>query len=181
MGSAFTKMIDSVMSRFQKESRVLLLGLDAAGKTTLLYRMNLGETIVTLPTVGFNVETVKYKNVDFTIWDVGGQDKIRPLWKHYYRGSDALIWIIDSADQDRFDLSCEELHSVLQADELRDAKLLVFANKMDLPGAANPQEIARSLRLNELRNREWYVQSCVATKGDGIYEGLDKLCDLLQG
>jgi len=179
MGSALAKMLDSVMSRFSKESRVLLLGLDAAGKTTLLYRMNLGETIVTLPTIGFNVETVQYKNVNFTIWDVGGQDKIRPLWKHYYTGSHALIWIVDAADPDRFELSCEEMKKVLSAPELDEAKLLVFANKMDLPGAASPDQIARALELHSLRQREWFVQPCTATKGDGIYEGMDRLCDML--
>lgn len=69
-----------------KEMRILMLGLDAAGKTTILYKLKLGQSVTTIPTVGFNVETVTYKNVKFNVWDVGGQDKIRPLWRHYYTG-----------------------------------------------------------------------------------------------
>jgi small GTP-binding protein len=69
-----------------KEYRILMLGLDAAGKTTLLYKLKLGEIQTTIPTIGFNVETLEYKNLKFTVWDVGGQTKIRHLWRHYYQG-----------------------------------------------------------------------------------------------
>jgi ADP-ribosylation factor protein 6 len=69
-----------------KEMRLLMLGLDAAGKTTILYKLKLNQDVTTIPTVGFNVETVTYKNVKFNVWDVGGQDKIRPLWRHYFSG-----------------------------------------------------------------------------------------------
>lgn len=64
-----------------------MLGLDAAGKTTILYKLKLGESTITIPTIGFNVETVQYKNINFTVWDVGGQHLVRPLWKHYYPGT----------------------------------------------------------------------------------------------
>jgi len=77
-----------------------MLGLDAAGKTTILYRLQLGEDVHSIPTIGFNVETVNYKNISFTIWDVGGQDRLRKLWRHYYKDNDALIFVIDSADRD---------------------------------------------------------------------------------
>ena len=69
----------------KKEMRILMVGLDAAGKTTILYKLKLGEIVTTIPTIGFNVETVEYKNISFTVWDVGGQDKIRPLWRHYFQ------------------------------------------------------------------------------------------------
>jgi len=69
--------------------RLLMLGLDAAGKTTILYKLKLNQDVTTIPTVGFNVETVTYKNVKFNVWDVGGQDKIRPLWRHYFSGKRA--------------------------------------------------------------------------------------------
>lgn len=174
------KMIDTVMSRFKKDSRVILLGLDAAGKTTILYQLSLGEKIVTLPTVGFNVETVTYKNIDFTVWDVGGQDKIRGLWKHYYLGTDALIWCVDSSDRERLDMARDELHRVLSEDLLRDVKVLVFANKMDLPNAFGPSEIAEGLQLRKLQQRDWYVQQCCGTNGDGLYEGLDNLATMLE-
>jgi len=180
MGSYFAKMIESVMSRFSKDSRVILLGLDAAGKTTILYRLNLGENVVTLPTVGFNVETITYKNVNFTVWDVGGQDKIRGLWKHYYQGTDALIWCVDSSDKERTHLARDELHRVLSDDLLQNVKVLVFANKMDLPGAMNPTELADGLQLRKLSQKDWYVQQCCGTNGEGLYEGLDHLATMLE-
>lgn len=157
------------------QKRVILVGLDAAGKTTVLYKLKLGETMVTIPTVGFNVETVKYKKLEFTMWDIGGQDKIRPLWRHYYDGSNAIIFVVDSNDSHRVEVAASELHKLLAAEELKDACLLVFANKQDLPNSMSAAELAEKLQLNKLRGREYYVQSCVATSGDGLYEGLDWL------
>ncbi|KAF8406272.1 hypothetical protein HHK36_008357 [Tetracentron sinense] len=119
----------------KREMRILMVGLDAAGKTTILYKLKLGEIITTIPTIGFNVETVEYKNVSFTVWDVGGQDK----------------------------------------DDLRDAILLVFANKQDLPNAMSVSEITDKLGLHSLRQRHWFIQSTCATSGQGLYEGLDWL------
>merc|ERR1712020_311123 len=116
----------------EQEKRILMLGLDAAGKTTIVYNLQLGEVVHTIPTIGFNVEKIAYKNVDMTIWDVGGQTKIRPLWRHYYVNTDALIWVVDSADQDRLEESAEEMKQVLNSPELSEAKVLVYANKQDL-------------------------------------------------
>jgi len=166
----------------KKEMRILMVGLDAAGKTTILYKLKLGEVVTTIPTIGFNVETVEYKNISFTVWDVGGQDKIRPLWRHYYQNTQGVIFVVDSNDRDRIDDSKdyehsakEELNRMLAEDELRDAVLLVFANKQDLPNAMKVQEVTEKLGLNKLRNRQWYIQGCAATTGDGLYEGLDWL------
>jgi small GTP-binding protein len=85
------------------------------------------------PYPGFNVETVEYKNIQFTVWDVGGQDKIRPLWRHYFQNTQGIIFVVDSNDRDRVVEAREELQRMLNEDELRDAILLVFANKQDLP------------------------------------------------
>lgn len=152
-----------------------MVGLDAAGKTTILYKLKLGEVVTTIPTIGFNVETVEYKNINFTVWDVGGQDKIRPLWRHYYQNTQGLIFVVDSNDRDRIIEARDELTKMLNEDEMRDAILLVFANKQDLPNAMNAAEITDKLQLNSLRNRQWYIQSTCATSGDGIYEGFDWL------
>merc|ERR1719363_23647 len=119
------------------ELRILMVGLDAAGKTTILYKLHLGEVVTTIPTIGFNVETVEYKNINFTVWDVGGQDKIRKLWRHYYTNTQGLIFVVDSNDRERMDAARDELHRMLNEDELRDSVLLVFANKQDLPNAMN--------------------------------------------
>ena len=97
----------------KKEMRILMVGLDAAGKTTILYKLKLGEVVTTIPTIGFNVETVDYKNISFTVWDVGGQDKIRLLWRHYYQNTQGLIFVVDSNDRDRIDDAREELHKML--------------------------------------------------------------------
>lgn len=85
MGNIFGNLLKSLIGK--KEMRILMVGLDAAGKTTILYKLKLGEIVTTIPTIGFNVETVEYKNICFTVWDVGGQDKIRPLWRHYFQNT----------------------------------------------------------------------------------------------
>ena len=121
----------------KKDMRILMVGLDAAGKTTILYKLKLGEVVTTIPTIGFNVETVEYKNISFTVWDVGGQDKIRNLWRHYYQNTQGLIFVVDSNDKARIDDAKTELHKMLQEEELKDADLLVFANKQDLPHAGS--------------------------------------------
>ena len=145
--------------------------------------------VTTIPTIGFNVETVEYKNISFTVWDVGGQDKIRPLWRHYYQNTQGIIFVVDSNDRDRVDDNSkndsgnsakEELHRMLAEDELRDATLLVFANKQDLPNAMSVNDVTEKLGLNQLRNRKWYIQGCCATTGDGLYEGLDWLSNALK-
>lgn len=111
-----------------------LLGLDGAGKTTILYKLALGKTVETIPTIGFNVERVAYRGRCLDVWDVGGQDKIRPLWRHHTAnlGNGGVVWVIDSSDKDRLGLSCNELHLYMAQEELRDAMLLVWANKQDL-------------------------------------------------
>jgi len=155
----------------------LMLGLDAAGKTTLLYCLKLGGIQHTIPTIGFNVETIEFKNLKFTIWDVGGQSKLFPLWRHYYTECQALIFVIDSNDTDidRIELARKELHQLMQEDELRDALLLVFVNKQDLPRAMSVSEVAQRLELHRFRKNPWYAQGCCAKSGQGLYEGLDWL------
>mmetsp|Transcript_7801 Transcript_7801/g.20130 ORF Transcript_7801/g.20130 Transcript_7801/m.20130 type:complete len:219 (+) Transcript_7801:166-822(+) len=164
------------------DMRILMVGLDASGKTTILYRLKLGEVTTTIPTIGFNVETVQYKNISFTVWDVGGQDKIRPLWRHYYHGTNGLVFCIDSNDRERIEDARDELSKILDEEEMKDAVLLVFANKQDLPMAMSVSEVTTRLRLEELpRWRKWYCQPACAPSGDGLYEGLDWLSKALGG
>ena len=149
-----------------------MLGLDAAGKTTILYKLKLGEVVSSVPTIGFNVETVEYKKIKFTVWDVGGQDKIRLLWRHYYENTQGLIFVVDSSDRERVELAKEELHKMLGEEELREAALLVFANKQDL-GVMSVAEVTEKLGLHTLRGRDWYIQGTCAMTGDGLYDGLE--------
>jgi len=177
MGLSFSSLFGALFAK--KEMRILMVGLDAAGKTTILYKLKLGEIVTTIPTIGFNVETVEYKNISFTVWDVGGQDKIRPLWRHYFQNTQGLIFVVDSNDRDRIAEARDELHRMLNEDELRNAVLLFFANKQDLPNAMKVQEVTERLGLNKLRNRQWYIQGASAPTGDGLYEGLDWLSNTL--
>ncbi|KAK4647801.1 Arf GTPase arf1 [Podospora bellae-mahoneyi] len=160
MGLAASKFQDMLKQLFvfnKKEMRILMVGLDAAGKTTILYKLKLGEVVTTIPTIGFNVETVEYANIQFTVWDVGGQDKIRPLWRHYFQNTQGIIFVVDSNDRDRIPEAREELQRMLNEDELRDALLLVFANKQDLPNAMSVAEITDKLGLHSLRQRVWTI------------------------
>merc|ERR1719449_157460 len=154
----FSKVFDKLVNR-KKEMRMLMVGLDAAGKTTILYKLKLGEIVTTIPTIGFNVETVEYKNINFTVWDVGGQDKIRKLCRYYYQNTQGLIFVIDSNDRDRIEDAREELTRMLHEDEMREAVLLVLANKQDLPNAMTAAEVTEKLGLHNLRHRQWFIQS----------------------
>ena len=128
----------------------------------------------------FPLHQVDYKNISFTVWDVGGQDKIFPLWRHYYANSQGLIFVVDSNDRDRIDAVRDEMHRMLNDDELRrETVLLVFANKQDLPNAMSAAEMTDKLGLHQMRQRQWYIQACCATTGDGLYEGLDWLSTTL--
>ncbi|MCJ1485416.1 ADP-ribosylation factor, Arf Arf6 [Schaereria dolodes] len=170
MGGQVSKIMGKIFG--SKEMRLLMLGLDAAGKTTILYKLKLNQDVTTIPTVGFNVETVTYKNVKFNVWDVGGQDKIRPLWRHYFSGTQGLIFVIDSNDRARIDEARQELHRIILDREMKEALLLVFANKQDISGAMSPQEVQERLKLNQLKDKIWYVVPSCATTGEGLFEGL---------
>ncbi|XP_056273114.1 ADP-ribosylation factor 5-like [Pseudoliparis swirei] len=173
MGLTISAIFDRIFGK--KQMRILMVGLDAAGKTTILYKLKLGEIVTTIPTIGFNVETVEYKNISFTVWDVGGQDKIRPLWRHYFQNTQGLIFVVDSNDRERVAESAEELTKMMNEDELKDAVLLVFANKQDLPNAFSVSELTDKLGLQSIRNKTWHIESTCATQGTGLYEGLDWL------
>ncbi|XP_057595454.1 ADP-ribosylation factor 1-like isoform X1 [Hippopotamus amphibius kiboko] len=175
MGNIFANLFKGLFGK--KEMRLLMVGLDAPGKTTILYKLKLGEIVTTIPTLGFNVE---HKNNSFTVWDVGGQDKIRPLWCHYFQNTQGLISVVDSNDRGRVNEARKELMRMLAEDELRDAVLLVSANTQDLPSAVNAAEITDMLGLHSLRHRNGYIQATCATSGDGLYEGLDWLSNQLR-
>mmetsp|Transcript_14039 Transcript_14039/g.15514 ORF Transcript_14039/g.15514 Transcript_14039/m.15514 type:complete len:153 (-) Transcript_14039:14-472(-) len=140
---------------FGKESRLLMLGLDCAGKTTILYKLHLGEVVKSIPTIGFNVETVQYKKMKMVIWDVGGQDKIRPLWRHYYRNISAVIFVVDSADEARLPEAAGELAQLLSEKPLEGVPVLVYANKQDMKGAVLAEKIEERMNLREVTDRKW--------------------------
>ncbi|XP_024959266.1 ADP-ribosylation factor 2-like [Cynara cardunculus var. scolymus] len=169
MGSKFSRVKQHLAKR---DIKVLMLGLNDSGKTTILYKLRLGDFVVTVPTIGFNVEALEYKQTMFTVWDVGGQDVIRPLWRHYYRNTQALVFVVDSNNKRRIYQARNELHRLLNEDELSDATILVFANKQDLPHAMHVSEVADKLKLHSISQHRWHIQSSCATTGQGLYEGL---------
>lgn len=216
-----------------REMRILILGLDGAGKTTILYRLQVGEVVTTIPTIGFNVEQarcppqmhlllsgrifhvifplfqVTYKNLKFQVWDLGGQTSIRPYWRCYYSNTDAIIYVVDSADRDRIGISKDELISMLREEELAGAILVVLANKQDMEGCMSVAEVHQALGLDALKNRTFQVRRAIsqrnfcicfqllhlhsfslsfslqifktsATKGEGLDSAMDWLSNTLQ-
>eukprot|EP01060_Flectonema_neradi_P030122 TRINITY_DN4306_c0_g1_i1.p1 TRINITY_DN4306_c0_g1~~TRINITY_DN4306_c0_g1_i1.p1 ORF type:complete len:652 (+),score=106.39 TRINITY_DN4306_c0_g1_i1:57-1958(+) len=167
--------------KVNREHRMLMLGLDAAGKTSLLYKMKLpSETFTTIPTIGFNVETIEHGNTKMTFWDIGGPDKLRALWRHYFEVTDALVFVLDINDRDRLLFALDEFITYcIGAEEMEGVPLLIFANKSDLPRALSPDELQSKmssfLSAPCMRNRPWLLQRTDGKTGDGIAEGLSWL------
>jgi len=160
--------------------RSIMVGLDNAGKTSILYKLQLGESVATVPTVGFNVETISYKGHELTVWDIAGEKKVRSLWLHYTRATVGVIFVVDATDRERVPEARVELQELLSTSELNDALLLVFANKQDQPGALSARELADGLGLTtdaSSASRLWHVQACSATTGMGLYPGLAWFAD----
>lgn len=172
--------ISSLLKHFlgKEDVRILMVGLDNAGKTTILYQLKVGEVITTIPTIGFNVETVEYKNIRFTVWDIGGQHKIRSLWYHYFLNSAAIIYVVDSTDVNRLPESAEEMRLMMEKPELKDTVLLVLANKQDLPNALNVSQLVNKLELHKIQ-QDWHIHATCATSGNGLYDALDILKEML--
>jgi len=164
-----------------QEVRILILGLDGAGKTTIVHKLvNPEEVIQLVPTIGFNVETVEYKNVKLQVWDLGGQTNIRPYWRCYYPNTNAIIFVVDSADTKRLKIARKEFTKLLEEEELQKAAILVFANKQDLPNALSAAQISEGLSLSSVKNRQWHIGASVAKDGRGLTQGLDWLTSVLK-
>ncbi|XP_052057841.1 uncharacterized protein LOC127698414 [Mytilus californianus] len=162
-------------------ANIVMLGLDASGKTTILYKIKLNETVKTIPTVGFNVETVgPFKGINLTVWDIGGQEKIRRLWQHYLKSADGLIYVVDSNDKDRLCEAREELYGILNSENMRSVPVVVIANKQDMPGAMDPSTVADGLDLNRIKQRQWKIQGACAKTGDGLFESMKAMSDLVK-
>jgi len=179
--AAFAALKEVLSTFSERHAKILMLGLDGAGKTTVLYKLKLNETVSTIPTIGFNVESVQpVKNVTFTVWDVGGQDKIRPLWRHYFVGCEGLVYVVDSVDHERFMEARDELTWILNSEEMVGVPLVILANKQDMPRAYSPNDIATKLGLYEVRNRKWHIQGTSALSGQGVYESMEELSSLVK-
>lgn len=171
MGLLLSRLWRRVVS--EVEGKIVIVGLNNAGKTTILYRLNLGTVVTTEPTVGSNVEEVRHKGLLFQVWDVGGQESLRATWTTYLQATDAIIFVVDSNDEETMMLAKMELYNVLLHENARNAVVLVLANKQDVQGAVPPDETAERLELVSLRTHEWRLQGCCALTGEGLGEGMD--------
>ena len=180
--SQFFSRINELYESFSNsEARILMVGLDAAGKTTILKKLALNETVSTIPTIGFNVETVSpCKGVTFTVWDVGGQEKLRPLWRHFFQNTQGLIFVLDSSDLERISEARQELSNVLENPEMEGVPVVVIGNKQDIPRALKAHDIAQKLSLLQQKVNPWHVQEACAKNGEGIYEAMHKLRDMVK-
>ncbi|CAG9328200.1 unnamed protein product [Blepharisma stoltei] len=157
----------------EREVRLLMLGLDNAGKTTILKKYN-GEDISSIsPTLGFNIKTLEYQGYKLNVWDVGGQTTIRSYWRNYFEQTDGLVWVVDSGDKIRLGDCKKELHQLLLQERLAGASLLVFCNKQDLQGALTMEEIKEFLELDNFQTRHWAVAPCSAVTGEGLISGIE--------
>ncbi|NXM46918.1 ARL14 protein, partial [Gymnorhina tibicen] len=160
-----------------KRASILMLGLDSAGKSTLLYKFRYKDAFLTVPTIGFNVDMIEAgKDFTLTFWDVGGQKKMRELWSNFLEDTDGLLYVVDSSDKRRLEESRREFALILKNESLKNVPVVVLANKQDLPGALNAEEITRRFKMKKYcSDRNWYVQPCCAITGEGLAEALQRV------
>lgn len=155
--------------------KVVVVGMANSGKTTILYKLSLGEVVITQPTIGSNIEEVEHSNIKLQVWDLGGQENLRSHWDAYYQNTHAVIFVVDSADDSQMMTSKAEFFNLLVNNDLSDCSILIFANKQDLPMAKNQAELTDAYSLHEIQNHNWKIQGCCALTGEGLDEGLDWL------
>ncbi|KAF0026773.1 hypothetical protein F2P81_021510 [Scophthalmus maximus] len=153
-----------------QEHKVIIVGLDNAGKTTILYQFSMNEVVHTSPTIGSNVEEIVVNNTHFLMWDIGGQESLRSSWNTYYTNTEFVIVVVDSTDRERISVTKEELYRMLAHEDLRKAGLLIFANKQDVKGRMSVAEISQSLQLTSIKDHQWHIQACCALTGEGLDE-----------
>jgi len=168
------------LKKNEKEARILVLGLDNAGKTTILKKLSEEDISHIMPTQGFNIKSLVHDGFKLNVWDIGGQKTIRPYWSNYFESSDCLVYVIDSSDRRRLQESGSELNELLLEDKLANIPLLIFANKQDLLQAVPANEISEVLSLHNIRDRTWTIQACSAKEGEGLQEGMEWLVQNIQ-
>jgi len=178
MGFILSKIIE-FFTKNRNNFKIIILGMQNAGKTTILYRLSLGTLVKTTPTIGSNVEELTYNNVKFQAWDLGGQESIRSVWDVYYMNTDAIVYVIDSQDDEYFEESKSQFHKLLKHPTLKNATILIFANKQDLPRAKNINKLIQDYEFDKIKSHGWHIQPCSALKGEGLITGIKWLSEQL--
>lgn len=163
--------------KFDKDPNLLILGLDNAGKTTLLHNLTQEKIKTTEPTQGVNIKTIIQEGFTINVWDIGGQKDLRQYWSAYYDDCDAILYVVDSSDEERLTECNDQLKTLMKEEKLKKVPLLVYANKSDLKNVFEADEIVERLELNEIVDRDWSLYACSALKGFGIMEGLKWLME----
>ena len=155
-----------------KEARILLLGLDNAGKTHTLQKLSEEKPANLQPTQGFNIKSVAQSGFKLNMWDIGGQKAIRPYWRNYYEGTDVLIWVVDANDDGRFEEARAELDQLMKEPKLAKVPMLVLANKSDLLSAKDEDEVSIAMKLTSIKDRKVKCLSVSAKTGDGLQDAI---------
>ena len=180
MGFLITKIFD-FFSGSKNNFKILILGIQNAGKTSILYRLSLGQFVRTTPTIGSNLEEINYQNVKMQAWDLGGQEKMRSVWDVYYLNSDAIIYVIDSNDFENFEESKNQFYLLLKNEALKNSILLIFANKQDLITCKKIPDLIQIYDFDKIKDHIWHIQPCSALTGEGLEVGIKWLSDQLTG
>ena len=178
MGFLLSKIIE-FFTKSRNNFKIIILGMQNAGKTTILYRLSLGQLVKTTPTIGSNVEELTHNNVKFQAWDLGGQESTRSVWDVYYMSTDAVVYVIDSQDDENFEESKAQFHKVISHPNLKNTIILIFANKQDLQGAKDVNKLIEDYEFDKIKNHIWKIQSCSALKGEGLISGIKWLSEQL--
>ena len=162
-----------------KQHRVLIFGLNSSGLSTLLYKIKEKQIRPTPPTIGFSTETVEYQNLIFTPLTMGTSERVWPLLRWYCQDAQALIFVMDASDRERVEIAREELHTLLNGEDLKVSLMMVLANKQDKPMGMAAEEIGQRLALHSIRGLNWRIQSTCGLTGEGLFEGLEWLSNAL--
>ena len=175
MGQFLGKMMEEGNEGNSTDRKVLLLGLDNAGKSTLCYYLKLGEVVDTIPTIGFNVEKIVYNSINLIVWDVGGHEKLRGLWRHYIEETEAIIFVVDSSDTERMPEVKKAVKMLLKESKTKGIPLLILANKQDLETALSIKQLQKELKLFGGCHESWSIHPCSLEERYGIDDGLNWL------